>query len=137
AADCPSISDTANATGDNVCFPNDPNCPKPDASADSGPQTCTLNVLCPHVTITKGVVCLANGLCDGSQTYSDNAYGVQGAADSTCPGDNGCPTFCYKVTVVNDGTVDFSDVKVSDTDPNCAKDIGALPSALSGQNSFT
>jgi hypothetical protein len=91
-ADCPSITDRAVATADQVC-PPDAVCPSP-ATVSSAQATCTINVVCRcELTINKEVACyLGNNNCG---TFGDVATGVR---------DDSCPAFCYRFTITNPST---------------------------------
>jgi uncharacterized repeat protein (TIGR01451 family) len=102
AADCPSVTDSAVATGNNIC-PPDEACPAPP-TVSSAPATCTVEVRClPHCSVTKLVACL---LPSGCGTFGPSATGVK---------DGACPAFCYRVTIVNtDPSVTITSLSVSD-----------------------
>jgi hypothetical protein len=91
-ADCPSITDRAVATADQVC-PPDAVCPSP-ATVSSAQATCTINVVCRcELTINKEVACyLGQNNCG---TFGDVATGVR---------DDSCPAFCYRFTITNPST---------------------------------
>ena len=71
----------------------------------------------PHIAVFKQVACVQpGGVCDafGANASTENkvANGVSG--DATCP------SFCYRITVINDGDVDLQNISVTDATLNIA-----------------
>ncbi|HXJ72897.1 MAG TPA: hypothetical protein VNM37_08585, partial [Candidatus Dormibacteraeota bacterium] len=119
--DCNCIGDFATVSGNNIC-PADTTCPS-SATATAGPVTCSLTVNClPHLSVTKGIACAPGNPGDTCANASDcptddAAYGPRatGAKGKNADGTDDCPAFCYKITVLNDGVVDVTNVVLHDT----------------------
>ena len=106
-----SYTDTLTATGTVACLGN-------ASFGNSDTKTCTIEGCQPGIQVVKLVACapIAPGTCDAlpANAYSKLAKGMKGADDSTCPTDNGCPAFCYKITVTNTGLVSLVNVTLVD-----------------------
>jgi hypothetical protein len=126
AADCPSVTDRATATGNNIC-PPDASCPAP-STVSSAEVTCTVTIACrPLICIVKQVACSPpSGVCDGSLPYGETATGVANSAN---------PAFCYRITVSNCGTIPLANVTV--TDPDLGGLLPGYPTTLAPGESAT
>jgi len=105
-----------------------------NVTRDGCPGQCTLTVTvnpcAPRIQVVKLVACAQPGLTCATQpagSYGKVANGVRGADDPDCPNDQGCPAFCYKVTVSATGSdVNLVDVTLTDdngTPGNTSDDI--------------
>ncbi|TAL00327.1 MAG: hypothetical protein EPO07_09840, partial [Verrucomicrobia bacterium] len=102
---CLPITDTATATGNNLC-PADATCPSL-LSVTSAPVSCTVTITCPpKICVTKEVVCELPTGC--ANNWSHFATGAKTLDNSQCP------SFCYRVRVTNCGQDTLTNVTVVD-----------------------
>jgi uncharacterized repeat protein (TIGR01451 family) len=112
ANDCPAVTDSAIATGDNLC-PPDATCPA-SPTIRSAPATCTVTVSClAQICVTKQIACFLGTNSSGDEvcaTFSHSATGFK----VVTPTVTNLPAFCYSITVSNCGQVALTNVTLID-----------------------